>query len=145
MDVAAQRLPAPRAGTAIAAGVIAVIGGLWFLAGIFWVSLVVGFGQQDVLAPGQITDAVVGLLLLLGGVSLLARLEAGRVLCLAAAVLALVAPIVGLALRYQRILFIVGGPTGIDPAVPRGIVVALPFVALLVLAALPATRRWTRR
>jgi len=29
--------------------------------------------------------------------------------------------------------------------VPRGIVVALPFVALLVLAALPATRRWTRR
>jgi hypothetical protein len=37
-----------------------------------------------------------------------------------------------------------GGPTGIDGEVLRRIVVSLPFVALLVLAALPATRRWTR-
>lgn len=85
--------------------------------GIFWWSLVFGFGQQDVLIPGQIT---------------------------AAAVLALVAPIVSAVLLHQRILFIVGGPTGIDGDVLRRIVVSLPFVALLVLAALPATRRWTR-
>ncbi|HET6706014.1 hypothetical protein [Amycolatopsis sp.] len=142
MDVAAP--PKSGAATAIAAGVLALLGGLWFLTGIFWWSLVYGFGGQDLLVPGQITDAVIGLLLLLGGVSLLARVEAGRVLCLAAAVLGLVAPIVGLALRHQHILFIVGGPTGIDPDVPRAIVTAVPFVALLVLAALPATRRWTR-
>ncbi|EOD58738.1 hypothetical protein [Amycolatopsis vancoresmycina] len=134
----------PRAGTAIAAGALAVLGGLWFLLGIFWWSLVLGFGQSDLLVPGQLADAVIGLLLLLGGGSLLARVEAGRVLCLAAGALALVAPIVGMVLRYQRVLFVVGGPTGIDPAVPRGVVVAAPFVALLVLAALPATRRWTR-
>ncbi|WIX85458.1 hypothetical protein [Amycolatopsis sp. DG1A-15b] len=136
--------PRPRAGTAVAAGVLAVLGGLWFLTGIFWASLVLGYGQLDLLVPGQIADAVIGLLLLLGGVSVLACSEAGRVLCLVAAVLALVAPIVGWALRYQRILFLVGGPTGIDPDVLRGIVVAAPFVALLVLLALPATRRWTR-
>jgi hypothetical protein len=134
----------PRAGTAIAAGILAVLGGLWFLLGIFWWSLVFGHGQQDLLVPGQIADAVIGLLLVLGGVSLLARAEAGRVLCLAAAVLGLVAPIVGLVLRYQRIFFVPGGPTGIDSAVLRGIVMATPFVVLLVLAARPATRRWTR-
>ncbi len=135
----------PRAGTAIAAGVLAVLGGLWFLMGIVWWSIAYDYGGQDLLIPGQIADAVIGLLLVLGGVSLLARAEAGRVLCLVAGGLALVVPIVGQALLYQRIFFVVGGPTGIDPMVPRRIIVAAPFVALLVLAALPATRRWTHR
>lgn len=135
----------PRAGTAIAAGVLAVLGGLWFLLGIFWWTLVIGFDQEDLLVPSQLTEAVVGLLLLLGGVSLLARAEVGRVLCLVAAVLALVATIVDLVLRYQLIFFIVASPTGIDNPVLRGAVIAAPLVALLVLAALPATRRWTRR
>ncbi|WP_410607608.1 hypothetical protein [Amycolatopsis sp. lyj-109] len=142
MEVTAP--PKPRPGTAIAAGVLAVLGGLWFLTGTFWWTLVVGFDQQDLLVPSQITDAVIGLLLLLGGVSLLARVEAGRVLCLGAAVLALVATIVDLALRYQLIFFIVAGPTGIDNPVLRGMVIAAPLVALLVLAARPATRHWTR-
>ncbi|WP_103355706.1 hypothetical protein [Amycolatopsis sp. CA-128772] len=136
--------PEPRAGTAVAAGVLALLGGLWFLLGIFWASLVLGYGQEDLLVPGQIADAVIGLLLLLGGVSLLARVEAARVLCLGAAVLAVVALITGVVLRYQRVLFLVGGPTGIDADVPRGIVMVAPFVALLVLSVLPATRRWTR-
>ena len=135
--------PQPRAGTAVAAGVLALIGGLWFLVGTFWFAQL--FGQQDLLVPGQIADVVLGLLLLLGGTSLLARADAGRVLCMAAAVLALVAWIGSAVLRYQRILFLVGGPTGIDTALLRWIVGSLPFVALLVLAALPATRRWTRR
>jgi hypothetical protein len=143
MAVAAP--PKRGTGPAVAAGVLAVLGGLWFLLGIFWASLVLGFGQRDLMVPGQLADAVIGLLLLLGGVALLGRAEAGRLLCLVAAVLALVAPIVDMALRYQRILFLVGGPTGIDSGLPRGIVVAVPFVALLVLAVLPATRRWTRR
>jgi hypothetical protein len=142
MAVAAP--PRPRAGTAIAAGVLAVLGGLWFLLGIFWWSLVLGYGQSDLLVPGQIADAVIGLLLLLGGVMLLGRAEAGRLLCLVAAVLAPAAPIVGTVLRYQRILFVAGGPTGIDVTVPRTIVIAVPFLVLLVLVALPATRRWTR-
>ncbi|MEV5719295.1 hypothetical protein AB0L41_35875 [Amycolatopsis mediterranei] len=143
--MAAVAPPRPRAGTAVAAGVLAVLGGTWFLTGIFWVSLVLGYGQQDLLVPGQIADAVIGLLLLLGGVTLLAGAEAGRLLCLATAVVALVALVVGTALRYQRILFLVGGPAGIDANAPRGIVMAAPFAALLVLTALPATRRWTRR
>ncbi|MET8847554.1 hypothetical protein [Amycolatopsis sp. NPDC004625] len=133
------------AGTAVAAGVLAVFGGLWFLLGIFWATLVLGYSQVDAMVPGQIADAVIGLLLLLGGVSLLARVEAGRVVCLGAAVLALIAPVVDMVLRSQRIIiFVVGGPTGIDVLAPRAIVMAAPFVALLVLAALPATRRWTR-
>ena len=142
MDVAAEP---PKAGTAVAAGVLALIGGLWFLLGIFWASVVLGYGQRGVLVPGQIADAVIGFLLLLGGVSLLARAAAGWVLCLAAGVLALVAPIADTVLRYQRIPFFVGGPTGIDVMVPRAIAIAVPFVALLVLAALPVTRRRTRR
>ena len=145
MDVAAGLPQAPpKAGTAVAAGVLAIAGGLWFLAGVFWLGWL-SYGWIPALFPSQVTDAVVGLLLLLGGGSLLARVEAGRVLCLAAGVLGLVAPIVGTVLLYQRILVVVGGPTGIGPLVARRIVVALPFVALLVLAALPATRRWTRR
>ena len=138
----------PKRGTgpAVAAGVLAVLGGLWFLLGIFWASLVLGFGQHDLMVPGQIADAVIGLLLLLGGVTLLGRAEAGRVLCLVSAVLALVAPIVDTVLRYQYIIgFVVGGPTGINVLMLRTVVIAAPFVALLVLAALPATRRWTRR
>src|SRR2546423_2170849 len=98
--MAAPAPPTPRAGTAVAAGMLAVLGGLWYLMGLFWVSLVLGFGQQDVLVPGQITDAVVGMLLVLGGAALLARVDAGRVLCLVAAVLALVAPVVGMVLRH---------------------------------------------
>ena len=137
----------PKRGTgpAVAAGVLAVLGGLWFLAGIVWWTLVLGYDQQDLMVPGQIADAVIGLLLLLAGVSLLAGAEAGRVLCLGTAVLALVALTVGVVLPYQRILFLVGGPTGIDAAVPRAIAMTVPLVALLVLAALPATRRWTWR
>ncbi|MGW3959317.1 hypothetical protein ACWED2_05810 [Amycolatopsis sp. NPDC005003] len=137
--------PKPGTGPAVAAGVLAVLGGVWFLAGIFWWTLVLGYDQLDLMVPGQIADAVVGLLLLLAGVSLLAGAEAGRVLCLGTAVVALVALMTGVALRYQRILFLVGGPTGIDADVPRAIAMAAPFVALLVLAARPATRRWTRR
>jgi hypothetical protein len=134
-----------RAGTAVAAGVLAVLGGLWFLLGVFWATLVLGYHQAGFMVPGQIADAVIGLLLLLGGVSLLARVEAGRVLCLGGAVLALIAPVVDLVLRSRDIVvFVVGGPTGIDVLAPRAIVMAAPFVALLVLAALPATRRWTR-
>ncbi|WP_410596562.1 hypothetical protein [Amycolatopsis sp. lyj-23] len=137
----------PKRGTgpAVAAGVLAVLGGMWFLAGTFWWTLVLGYDQLDIMVPGQIADAVVGLLLLLGGVSLLGGVAAGRVLCVAAAVLALVALVVALVLRYQRVLFLVGGPTGLDSDVLRGIVVVVPFTALLVLAALPATSRWTRR
>lgn len=142
MAVAAP--PKPGAATAITAGVLALLGGLWFLTGIFWASLVMGMGQHDLLVPGQITDAVIGLLLLLGGTSLLARVEAGRVLCLAAAVLALAATIVDMVLRYRLVFFIVGGPTGLGEPGLRMVVIAVPFVALLVLAALPATRRWTR-
>ena len=143
MDVTAPAKP--RAGTAVAAGVLAVLGGLWFLLGIFWASVFLGFGQSDLLVPGQIADAVIGLLLLLGGVSLLARVEAGRVLCVVAAVVALVASTTDMVFRYQYIFFVVGGPTGIGEPALRMIPIAVPFVALLVLAALPATRRWTRR
>ncbi|WP_086840280.1 hypothetical protein [Amycolatopsis kentuckyensis] len=136
----------PRAGTAIAAGALAVLGGVWFLVGIFWATLVLGYDQMDLMVPGQIADAVIGLLLLLGGVSLLARAEAGRVLCLVAGALALVAPMVDMAFRAQGLaVFVVGGPTGINVLLPRAIAMAAPFVALLVLAALPATRRWTGR
>ncbi|MBE8517546.1 hypothetical protein ILP97_08520 [Amycolatopsis sp. H6(2020)] len=143
MEVTAP--PKSRAGTAIAAGVLAVLGGLWFLVGIFWATLVLGYDHHDMMVPGQIADAVIGLLLVLGGVTLLAGAEAGRVLCLVTAALALAAPIVDTVLRYQYIVvFVVGGPTGINVLVPRAIAIAAPFVALLVLAALPATRRWTR-
>ncbi|WP_410572747.1 hypothetical protein [Amycolatopsis sp. cmx-4-61] len=137
----------PRRGTgpAVAAGVLAVLGGMWFLTGLFWWTLVLGYDQLDLMVPGQIADAVIGLLLLLGGVTLLGGVAAGRVLCLATAVLALAALVAGLVLRSQRVLFLVGGPTGIGSDVLRGFVVVVPFVALLVLAALPATRRWTRR
>ncbi|MET8996313.1 hypothetical protein [Amycolatopsis sp. Hca4] len=141
MTVTAPPRPAP----AIAAGVLAVLGGLWFLLGTFWWSLVQGLGQSDLLVPGQIADAVVGLLLVLGGVALLARVEAGRLLCLFAAVLAVVAAIADTVLRYRLVVFVVGGPTGIGVPWLRAVVIAAPFVVLLVLAARPATRRWTRR
>ncbi|MGW4062683.1 hypothetical protein ACWEGE_30680 [Amycolatopsis sp. NPDC004747] len=135
----------PRAGTAIAAGVLALLDGVWFLLGTFWWSVVQGLGQSDLLVPGQIADAVIGLLLVLGGVSLLARVAAGRVLCLAAAGLAVVATIVDAVLRSRLVVFVVGGPTGLADPLLRGIVISTPLVVVLVLAALPATRTWTRR
>ncbi|MDS0137475.1 MULTISPECIES: hypothetical protein [unclassified Amycolatopsis] len=135
----------PRAAAAIAAGVLAVLDGVWFLLGTFWWSLVTGLGQSDLLVPGQIADAVIGLLLVLGGVSLLARVAAGRVLCLFAAGLALVATVVDAVLRSRLVLFLVGGPTGLGDPLVRGIVISAPLVVLLVLAALPDTRRWTHR
>ena len=141
MAVAAP--PKPRAVTAVVAGVLALLGGLWFVTGVFMFGWL-GLSQEPLLIPSQVTDAFVGLVLLLGGLLLLARTEMGRALTLIGAVLGLVAPIVGTVLLYQRIYFVAGGPTGIEQLVLRRVVVALPFVAILVLTLLPATRRWTR-
>jgi hypothetical protein len=122
----------PSAGTAVAAAVLALAIGPWFLASIFEA----GFAPLATLVVAQFIDAVVGLTLLLGGILLLTRKSAGQVLILTGTVMALLT-----AIFYAHPLT----PFYLGTWLIRRIAIALPLVSLLVLALLPSTRRYTRR
>jgi hypothetical protein len=135
----------PGAGTAVVAAVLALLTGLWFLAGIFWA----GFWLIPEVVIGQVADLLIGLVLLVGGILLLARKGAGRVLSVLGAVLALLALVVSTVLvefPQLRIFFYAGGPAPFDvgSVLLRRVLLALPFVLLALFAALPATGRWIR-
>ena len=135
--------PKPGAGTAVVAAVLALITGLWFFAGIPWI----GFYPIPEVIAGQFADALLGLLLVLGGVLLLARKGAGRVLSIVGAALALLGLVASTVLAELHFYFYAGGPAPFDvgSVLLRRALLMLPFVLLLVFAALPATGRWTRR
>ena len=125
-----QPYPAPRPSgvTAIFAAVLALVVGPWHLVGLLWL---VGYSSISVyLIEGA--DILVAVSLVLGGILLLTRRPAGRVLCAFGAVLAL---------TYQ----VISAGFYVGTSGPSLIVWSLPTIAILVLVLLPATRRWAQR
>ena len=96
--------PKPSGATAIFAAVLALAGGLWFLSGVFrW-----GWYPSVAVHVSNAANLVLAIPLVLGGILLLTRRPAGRVLCVVGAIPALVswalAPVLDL-LRPTGICF----------------------------------------
>ncbi|MBN6034607.1 hypothetical protein [Amycolatopsis sp. 195334CR] len=129
--------------TAVAAGVLALLGGLWHLFGLFaaaaslvtteagWFQVVVGIGF----------NLAVAALLLPGGTKLLRRRPYGRLMVIAGVCAAL--------LSY--LLVILGGLTGLTDSAAGAtvamagvvlIVTIVPAIVTLGLVLVPATDRW---
>jgi len=142
-----QPYPVPRQSgvTAIFAGVLALLGGVWQLFGVFWFGWFPTVGTYTSKAAGL----AAGLLLVLGGVLLLVRKPAGRVLCVLGAGLVVLVKLVIIVLQVlPRTGFSlnIGGPRLI-PVGPPGIeqiLLFVPPIVTIVLALLPATARWIR-
>jgi hypothetical protein len=142
-----QPYPAARPSgvTAIFAGVLALLGGVWQLFGVFWFGWFPTVGNYLSKALGL----AAGLSLVLGGVLLLTRKPAGRLLCVLGAGLVILVKLVIIVLDvvppngfYLRI----GGPQLIPSEFWRieQILLFVPPIVTIVLALLPATARWIR-
>ncbi len=138
--------PKPSGGTAAFAAVVSWAVGLWYLVGV----LMHGWVGPVILYVEKVAGLLLAVLLILGGILLLSRRPAGRLLCVIGAVLALVFRVVTTVLDLlppTGLFFSPGGPlpgTGLPWQASR-IVWSLPAIVILVFALLPATRRWTRR
>jgi hypothetical protein len=134
----------PNGATAIITAVLAMLMGLWFLLGVFRL----GFDTWLPAILSQAANLILGVLLLLGGILLLARKRAGRVLCVAGSIAALL--VLGMALLVLLVptgmFFFPGGPA-ILPFLPWRVEQAtelVPPAATLLFALVPATGSWTR-
>ncbi|MFE6610320.1 hypothetical protein [Amycolatopsis sp. NPDC057786] len=134
----------PSGATGIIAGILAVLGGLWFLAGV--VSHVIELSQYVIsfLVIGAVLDLVSAALLLGGGILLLVRKRAGRVLTVigAAGAIGFVALTFLLRAIGSHFHFSYGGVMLHFGFGWLLFVVLIPAIATLVLALIPPTGRW---
>lgn len=132
--------------TALAAGVLAVLGGLLYLTGLALdvVSLVrfpADAGRAGIHAA---VAFVLVTALLPGGVLLLRRHPLGRVGCIAGSATAIVATLTSLVLAATGLAYVdLGGPGDLVAGGVLALALVLPpAVATLALAAAPPTARW---
>jgi hypothetical protein len=132
--------------TAIAAAVLALLGGLVYLAGfVLGVVSLVRFPDDAVRTGVRVAvNAVLVALLLPGGVLLLRRHPAGRIACVAGSSAALLATLTSMILAATGLALVdLGGPGDLAAGGPAALAVVLPpAVATLVLAAARPTARW---
>ena len=138
-------MPRPSGVTAIFAAVLALAGGAWQLFGVFWFGWYPSAGNYVSKAVGL----AAGLLLVLGGVLLLMRKPAGRVLCVLGAALVVLVKLLIIVLQAMPptgFYLSIGGPRLIPagPSVIERILLFVPPIVTIVLALLPATTRWLR-
>ncbi|WP_410580464.1 hypothetical protein [Amycolatopsis sp. lyj-108] len=134
----------PSGATGMIAGILAILGGLWFLAGLaFHVIELVDF-TVSFLVIGAVLDFLSAALLLSGGILLLLRKKAGRVLTVigAGATILLVASIFLMEAIGSHFFFSYSGVTSHFGVGLLLIVVPIPAIATLVLALIPPTARW---
>lgn len=134
----------PSGATGMIAGILAILGGLWFLAGLaFHVIELVDFAGS-VLIGGAVLDFLSAALLLSGGILLLLRKSAGRVLTVigAGATILFVVSIFLMRAIGSHFFFTYSGVTLRFGAGWLLIVVLIPAIATLVLALIPPTARW---
>jgi len=135
----------PSGGTAIAAGVLAILGALW---GVF-------SGIVDLSATDEVVEDLRWLLvfqgtvyllevvtLLPGAILLFLRKPAGRWLVAAGSALHIVQGVVVLSVVASDDRFDFGGAASLGGGVGGLLVVLSPAIATLVLAMLPVTARW---
>ncbi|UMP06035.1 hypothetical protein [Amycolatopsis sp. EV170708-02-1] len=134
----------PSGATAIMAGIFAILGGLWFLAGT--VSHVIELSHYVIsfLVVGAVLDLVSAALLLSGGILLLVRKRAGRLLTVigAAAAIGFVALTFLLRALGSHFYFSYGGVMLHFGFGWLLFVVLIPAIVTLVLALIPPTARW---
>ncbi|MFD6066792.1 hypothetical protein [Amycolatopsis lurida] len=134
----------PSGATAIIAGILAILGGLWFLAGV--VSHVIELSHYVIsfLVVGAALDLVSTALLLGGGIMLLLRKRAGRVLTVigAASAIGFVALTFLLRAFDAHFHFSYGGVILHFGFGWLLFLVLIPAIATLVLALVPPTARW---
>ncbi|AUI61612.1 hypothetical protein [Amycolatopsis sp. BJA-103] len=134
----------PNGATGIIAGILAILGGLWFLAGVAFHIIELSHFTISFLVVGAVLDFLTAALLLSGGILLLLRKGAGRVLTVvgAGATLGFVALAFVLRAIGAGFYFTYSGVTlqfGVGVLL---IVVLAPAIATLVLALIPPTARW---
>jgi hypothetical protein len=132
----------PSGGTAITAGVLAVLGGLLFL--LFTVATIIGLANLRSVLPiqviGLVEYAVVAGTLLPGGILLFLKKPAGRMLTIIGCGISIVGIAVNLVLVFTGVGEI---GTGFGRGVVLGaLLVIVPAVATLVLAIVKPTARW---
>ncbi|MEV6909851.1 hypothetical protein [Amycolatopsis sp. NPDC051071] len=136
--------PKPNGATGIIAAILAILGGVWFLAGVVLHVIELSDDVDSFLVIGAVLDFVSAALLLLGGILLLMRKGAGRVLTAVGAAFPLFMVLVTIVVRSLGLdfYFSYGGLSlffGIGGVL---IQVLLPAIATLVLALIPPTARW---
>ncbi|MFI6026047.1 hypothetical protein [Amycolatopsis magusensis] len=141
--------PKPSGGTAITAGVLAVLGALWALISLV-ASIVVLSEYGSLLAYSYIglgLTAIEAVLLLVGGILLFMKKPAGRWMVIVGCALVLLSYALGMVMTAV-------GTSGLDSSVGGAVVggaaagliiVAVPAIATLVLAAVPPTGRYLRQ
>ncbi|EME63872.1 hypothetical protein [Amycolatopsis decaplanina] len=136
----------PSGATGIIAGILAILGGLWFLAGAASHVIELSHYVISFLVIGAALDLVSAALLLSGGILLLLRKRAGRVLTVigAASAIGFVALTFLLRAIGSHFYFSYGG---VNLYFGFGFgwllfVVLIPAIATLVLALVPPTARW---
>ncbi|MGC7097071.1 hypothetical protein ACPZ19_20555 [Amycolatopsis lurida] len=141
----AMPAPKPSGGTAITAGVLAVLGAIWAM--ISTVGSIIVLTEFSSSLPvmsfvGIGLVAVEALLLLVGGILMFMKKPAGRWMVIAGCALVLISTVLAivntsmLASEYGASSSLVGGTVG------AVVVLALPAIATLVLAAVPPTARY---
>ncbi|RSN47974.1 hypothetical protein DMC64_12195 [Amycolatopsis sp. WAC 04197] len=134
----------PSGATGIIAGVLAILGGLWFLAGV--VSHVVELSHYVIsfLVVGAVLDFVSAALLLGGGILLLVRKRAGRVLTVIGSAGAIGFVVLTFLFRAigSSFYFSYGGVMLHFGFGWLLFVVLIPAIVTLVLALIPPTGRW---
>jgi hypothetical protein len=139
--------PKPADGrTALAAAVLALLGGLLYLAGLVLDVVTLLRFPDDAGRAGvhAAVNAVLASLLLPGGVLLLRRRPAGRVGCIAGSSAALLATLTSMVLAATGLAVVdLGGPGDLAAGGLAALAVVVPpAVATLVLAAAAPTARW---
>jgi hypothetical protein len=132
--------------TALAAAVLALLGGLLYLAGLVLDVVTLLRFPDDAGRAGvhAAVNAVLASLLLPGGVLLLRRRPAGRVSCIAGSSAALLATLTSMVLAATGLTVVdLGGPGDLAAGGLAALAVVVPpAVATLVLAAATPTARW---
>ncbi len=136
--------PKPNGATGIIAAILAILGGVWFFAGMVLHVIEISEHVLYFLVIGAILDFVSAALLLLGGILLLMRKGAGRVLTAIGAAFTLFMVLVTIVVRSLDLTFYFsyGGLTLFVGVGGVLIQVLIPAIATLVLALIPPTARW---
>ncbi|MBB5852820.1 hypothetical protein ACFQ05_05945 [Amycolatopsis umgeniensis] len=134
----------PNGATGIIAGILAILGGLWFLSGLVWVVILMVDRMRSYYIVGGILDLAVGVLLLIGGILLLLRKRAGRMLVVigAGAAIFFGVVLVVLGATGSHFHYVFGGVSGLYGFLGMIIQLLLPAIATIVLALIPPTGRW---
>ncbi len=137
--------PKPSGATGITAGILAILGGLWVLSG-FVIHVIMLFDGRfaSYYVLGAVADLVAGGLLLFGGIFLVMRKRAGRMLTVAGSGAAIFFALVTVVLKMAGLpfYFSFGGIAVLRGFLGLIVLVLIPAIATIVLASLPTTAKW---